>query len=99
MTREQVDLKFRIFLLTLLERRELTFSRIRGCIARDYREKKYLKQEVNQILVKLHINGLIVRRKLRKEEREDPGKYSYVSTDRGMKRREYYQKQLDKQGT
>ena len=95
--REQVDLKFRIFLLTLLERRELTFSQIRGCIARDYREKKYLKQETNQMLVKLHMNGLIVRRKLRKEEREDPGKYSYTITDRGMKRREYYQRRLEKQ--
>ena len=97
MTREQVDLKFRIFLLTLLERRELTFSQIRGCIARDYREKKYLKQEINQVLMRLHVNGLVARRKLRKEEREDKGRYSYTITDRGMKRREYYQGRLEKQ--
>jgi predicted transcriptional regulator len=97
--REQIDLKFRIFLLTLLERRELTFSQIRGSIMRDYTEQKYLKQEVNRTLVNLHVNGLIVRRKLRKEEREDQGRYSYTITDRGGKRREYYQERLDKQGT
>lgn len=85
-------------MLTLLRGRELTFSQICGCIARDYREKKYLKQEVNQMLRKLHVNGLIVRRKLRKEEREDQGRYSYTITDRGLKRREYYQGRLEKQG-
>ncbi len=94
MHREQVDLKFRIFLLNLLEHRELSFAQIRGSVARDYREKKYLRQEVNQMLMNLHVNGLIVRRNLQKSEREDQGKYAYTITERGRERKKHYQEQL-----
>lgn len=96
MPREQVDLKFRIFLLTLLDGRELSFSQIRGSIARDYTEKKYPRGELNQMLVNLHASGLIVRRKLKKEEREDQGRHSYTIADRGRERKKYYQGQLEK---
>lgn len=93
--RERMDLNVRIFLLNLLDGRELSFSQIRKSLATDYKEKKYIKQEVMEFLVKMKDSHLISRKKISKGDRFDRCRFSYTITDRGIHRREYYQKQLD----
>jgi hypothetical protein len=95
--RERMDLNVRIFLLDLLDGRELSFSQIRQSLASDYHEKKYIKQEVMEFLVKLRENHLISRKKLSKKDRFDRCRNSYTITDRGIHRKKYYQKQLEGQ--
>lgn len=92
--RDRMDLQFRIFLFDLLDNRELTFTDIKGSVARDYHEKKYMRQEIRTFLLKLLVNSLISRGDLEKNDRWDSCRYIYTLTDKGRMRRTYYLKQL-----
>lgn len=96
--RERMNLPFRIFVLGLLDRRELTFTEIRGGVARDYKEKEYRREEVRSLLQRFLDNKLISRKNLAKPERWNKCRYSYTLTERGRERIEYYERRLREEG-
>jgi len=91
--KNSIDYKFRIFLLELCEGRELTVNDIRKVIKRDYKEKDFSRQRINELIKQFVDSNFLTRNKIEPSE-DDKCKYSYTTTKRGMERIRYYQIQL-----
>jgi len=86
---KQTDVRFRLFLLELLDGRELTRADIDRAIARDYPSKDFSRQRLTDIMTKLKSNHLISRTAIEGGP-EEGCLYSYTATKWGRKKIDYY---------
>ena len=91
--KSSVDFKFRVYLLKLCGRGELTSNDIRKAIRRDYTAKEFTRQRLGGLLKQFVGYHLLSRNKVEPSE-EDRCRYSYTTTKRGRERAEYYKTQM-----
>lgn len=94
--RERTNYRFRIFLLNLLNGREMTSTEIRKSVARDYKMQKFTEQEIRHLLVIFQRNMLVSRKKIQ-GPKIGRCKFTFITTDRGRKRMEWYRLKLKEQ--
>ena len=91
--KSSIDFKFRAFLLELCNGRELTANDIQKAIKRDYADKEFTRQRIENLLKQFLKSNFISRTKIEPSE-EDKCRCSYTTTKRGRLRAEYYKTQL-----
>jgi len=90
---DSIDFKFRVYLLGLCDGRELTTNDIRKAIKRDYGEKEFTRQRIENLLKQFLKSNFISRTKIEPSE-EDKCRCSYTTTKRGRERAEYYKTRM-----
>lgn len=90
---DNIDFKFRVYLLGLCDGRELTANDIRKAIRRDYTEKEFTRQRIDGLLKQFVKYHFLSRNKVEPSE-EDQCRYSYTTTKRGRERAKYYKAKM-----
>jgi len=91
---DSIDFKFRVYLLGLCDGRELTANDIRKAIKRDYTDKDFSRQRIDELLKQFTKNTILSRNKMEPFEGGDRSKYSYTTTKRGQERAGYYKTRM-----
>lgn len=85
------DYKFRAYLLHLLDGREMSPKEIWGAMEEDAPWKKISYRRLLQILNNLAFHSHLRKMRVKEKREADRCLHVYTVTDRGRKRREYYE--------
>ena len=91
------DINFRLFILNLLNGRELSSVEVNNAVKRDFPSKQITKQRVDGLLKRLTLYSDLMRRRIDKQEqdRNDNCLYTFTLSNKGRKLKRHYLEKMN----